>query len=115
MERISECLKGVYGTSEPAGGHILIASLDSPLLSFLRIDLSVHRTRLMKESHDQLLQFCSSIDKDFLNMHVPPAVLPKRKKGDFPAHLDCWFPTGLVRYQGEVQSHGEVQQETEVI
>ncbi|KAF9650168.1 hypothetical protein BDM02DRAFT_3165435 [Thelephora ganbajun] len=62
IERASECLKGIYGASELA-------------------DLSVHRTRLMKESHDQLLQMCSSIDKDFLSIQVPPTKLEKRKKG----------------------------------
>jgi len=45
---------------------------------FHHIDLSVHRTRLMKESHDQLLQLCSPIDKDFLTIQVPAT---KRKKG----------------------------------
>ncbi|KAF9790366.1 hypothetical protein BJ322DRAFT_1017093 [Thelephora terrestris] len=59
VERVSEWLKGVYGTSEQA-------------------DLSVHRTRLMKESHDQLLQLCSSADKDFLKIQIPMKAL-KRK------------------------------------
>jgi len=35
----------------------------------------------MKESHDQLLQLCSSIDKDFLDIQVPSTKLAKRKKG----------------------------------
>ena len=82
MERVSECLKGIYGTSEPAGGR------DSDNVNRGRshlppIDLSVHRTRLMKESHDQLLQLCSSADKDFLDLQVPPTKPTKRKKGNF--------------------------------
>ena len=58
-------------------------TLQETALIFRQIDLSVHRTRLMKESHDQLLQLCSSVDKDFLNLQVPPSKLAKRKKGDF--------------------------------
>jgi len=66
MERVSECLKGIYGTSDKA-------------------DLAVHRTRLMKESHDQLLQSCSPIDRDFLRMHVPSTEmkLTKRVRGKY--------------------------------
>jgi len=55
-------------------------------LIFHRTDLSFHRTRLMKESHDRLLQLCSPIDKDFLNLQVPPTNPTKRKKGDFASH-----------------------------
>lgn len=60
MERVLGCLKSAYGASEQA-------------------DLSVHRTRLMKESHDQLLDLCSSVDRDFLNIRVPPTNPQKRK------------------------------------
>ena len=81
MERVSECLKGVYGTSEPAGEWIGWSHTTLSLISY-HIDLSVHRTRLMKESHDQLLQLCSFIDKDFLNLQVPPTK-PTKRKGSF--------------------------------
>jgi hypothetical protein len=55
-------------------------------LTFHHTDLSVHRTRLMKESHDHLLQLCSSIDKDFLNIQVSPTKPAKRRKGDSASH-----------------------------
>ena len=58
-------------------------TLQETALISRQIDLSVHRTRLMKESHDQLLQLCSSVDKDFLNLQLPPSKLAKRQKGDF--------------------------------
>ena len=54
-----------------------------PSLIFHHIDLSVYRTQLMKESHNQLLQLCSSIDKDFLDLQIPPTKPTKRKKGKF--------------------------------
>jgi len=40
----------------------------------------------MKESHDHLLQLCSSIDKGFLDIQVPPTKPVKRKKGNFVSH-----------------------------
>ena len=55
-----------------------------PSLIFHHTDLSVHRTQLMKESHNQLLQLCSSADKNFLDLQVPPTKPTKRKKGKFP-------------------------------
>lgn len=56
------------------------------LLIFRCIELSVHRTQLMKESHDHLLQLCSPSDENFLNIEVPPTKLAKRKKGNLPPH-----------------------------
>ena len=82
MERVSEYLKGVYGVSEQAGGWIR-KTIHETVVHFHHVDLSVHRTRLMKESHDHLLQLCSPIDKDFLNIQVPPAKPAKRKQGNF--------------------------------
>ena len=62
----------------------------------------------MKESHDQLLQMCSPVDKDFLRIQIPPVKGVKRK-GPVPPVPDYWFLTGLIRYQREVQAHWEVQ------
>lgn len=85
VERVSKCLEGVYGTSEQVGACVRKNYIRLSFI-FRCIDLSVHRTRLMKESHDHLLQLCSSSDKDFLNIQVPPTKLTKRKKGNLPSH-----------------------------
>lgn len=64
MERVSECLKDVYGASEQA-------------------DLSVHRTRLMKETHDRMFQLLRPADKDFLSIQVPAVNPAKRTRGKY--------------------------------
>lgn len=71
-------------------------------LIFHHTDLSVHRTRLMKESHDRLLHLCSSIDRDFLDIQVPPTKLAKRKKGTFAPPLNHRFLTSIIRHQEKV-------------
>ena len=72
-----------------------------PSLIFHHIDLSVHRTQLMKESHDQLLQLCSSIDKDFLDLQVQPTKPTKRKKGKFVPPFQSPVPDGHRQVPGE--------------
>ena len=100
MERVSQCLKSVYGTSEPAGERIW--KTVHKIVPYFPPDLSVHRTRLMKESHDRLLHLCSSVDRGFLDIQVPPTKMAKRKKGTSPPPLNHRLLTSTIRHQGKV-------------
>lgn len=100
-------MSGGHLRHQRAGRWARLDSIVESSLIFHRVDLSVHRTRLIKESHDQLLQLCSSIGQDLMSIQVPPTK-PAKRKGHFFTLFHWRFLTALNRYKGKVQSHREV-------